>query len=409
MISLAVRGKGERALSRHLVKPENDTVVVIPARGLASDDIHEQLEELVALSLGGRTDKPIWHVNIDPDLELDPVANAAARQRWWTLFEQEFGLQRQAYLGVEHVKHGRPVHEHRVYGLVRPNGSVVDLRFDYARREKISRRLEHELGLAPINSKHSRTIEATLRREGHVEAAEWIAGAGLLEVARPVATFSPEERLIQERTGIRLADVRAAALAAWHASSDGEGFARELAARGLRLHSGRAGPIFVDRTGGAHSATRVIGFASRQVDGARIPAREVRERIAGLTLTQYEGNDGRDERAPGAHRTDAGKVGGSSGAAGGDGGGSADGRPPVDPLLPGRRDDRPSRGNASAALDRLRALPATGRRALYSRLAVARLQHGLRGLRHELDRIDADRRRSGNGVARVDLWGIGQV
>lgn len=412
MISGAMRGRGGRGLSRHLLKTEDDNVVrVIPARGLGSDGLHEQLEELVALSLGGGTGRPIWHVHLDPDLELDAEENAAARRRWWALFEEEFALTGQPYLGVEHVKHGRAAHEHRVYSLVLPTGRVVDLKWDYARREKLSRRLEHELGLAPIHSKHARSIEATLRAEGHDTAAEWMAAAGLLEVARPVAPLSPTERLIQERTGIPLGAVRAAALAAWHASSDGPGFVAELRARGLRLHAGRAGPVLVDTSGTAHLATRIIGAASRQVDGERIPARAVRDRLAGLTLTQFSGgSDGRRDQPVGAHRADFGGDRGGAGASGGDRGSGADGGLAVDLGAPRRRDDGLARRDPVAALDRMRALPRTGRRALYSRVGAARLAHGLRGLRQELDAIDADRRRQQqNGLARVDLWGVGQL
>jgi hypothetical protein len=409
VISIAVRGKGGRALSRHLLKPENDVVEVIPPRGLGSDDLHGQLDELVAMSLGGGTDKPIWHVNIDPDLELSPERNEAARTRWWELFEAEFGLTGQPYCGAAHVKHGREFHEHRVYSLVKPDGRVVDLSFDYPRREKISRRIEHELGLAPVHSKHARTIEATLRGEGHIDAAEWIAGAGLLECARPVAPLSPTERLIEERTGVRLGEVRAAALAAWKASTDGEGFARELATRGLRLHAGRAGPVLVDASGTAHLATRIIGASSRQVDGNRIPAREGRDRLAGLNLSQQGVERGRHDAAPGAHREADRGAGGRDGAGGGAGRGGADGGPRGDPRPSLRPDDGHGRRDAGLALDRLRALPRTGRRALYSRVAEARLRNGLRGLRRDLDRIDRERARQGNGRALTDMWCVGQV
>ena len=58
MISGAVRGRGlGDALAKHLLKPENDSVEVIPPRGLGSPSLIGQMRELVALSLGGRTDQ----------------------------------------------------------------------------------------------------------------------------------------------------------------------------------------------------------------------------------------------------------------------------------------------------------------------------------------------------------------
>ena len=413
MISGAMRGRGGRALSHHLLKPENDTVTVIPARGLGSEDLHGQLDELVALSLGGGTDRPCYHVHVDPDLTLALEDNVAARERWWSLFEKEFKLEGQPYLGVEHVKHGRPPHEHRVYSLVYPTGRVVNLRHDFARREKLSRRVEHEFGLAPVHSKHARSIEATLRSEGHDDAAAWIAAAGHLEVARPVAPLSPAERSQQERTDVRKSDVEVAALAAWHASEDGDGFQRELAARGLRLHSGRAGPIVVDRSGAAHSLTRAVGVASKRIDGTRIPAAAVRARLADVDLEQPDGETGGSGTfdPTGPNGTDFGGTGGGSGA--GSGGGVDDGL-----RRPCSGGDRPGGGGRRSEpsyherLDRLRALPA-GRRALLTRRARAGVGAALARGRHDFDkamsRIDRDRDRQGNGLAVTDMWGIGRV
>lgn len=408
MISGAMRGKGGRALSRHLLKAENDTVHVIEPRGLGGADLHEQLDELVAMSLGGRTDRPAYHVHVDPDLSLALDDNGAARKRWWALFEQEFGLQEQPYCGAEHVKHGRAPHEHRVYSLVYPTGKLVDLKNDYARREKVSRRVEFEFNLAPVHSKHARTIEATLRREGHDDPARWIAAAGLLEKARPVAPLSPEERSQEERTNVRLADVQAAALAAWKASDDGPGFLAALRERGLRLHSGRAGPIVVDASGASHSLTRAIGVASKKVDGRRIPAAAVRARLEDVDITQHGGGDGSGDRALGSAGEDLAVVGGRIGAAGDGAGGSGLRRPGAGPGRPdcsGGDQHAPGHGTA---LDRLRALPAA-RKALLSKKAAKAMARGRHDLQQALSRIDGERDRQGNGSAQTDMWGVGRL
>ncbi|WHQ68651.1 relaxase/mobilization nuclease domain-containing protein [Methylorubrum extorquens] len=305
MISGAMRGKGESdALARHLMKPENDEVVVIQARGLGSPDIRGQIRELVAMSLGGRTDQPIYHLHVDPEDGIQD--NAGARARWWALFEAEFGLAGQPYCGVEHYKKDRR-HEHRVYSLVRPSGAVVDLRHDFARREKVSRIVEFEHGMPrPTPSKHSRAIVAALREAGRDDVAGWMEASGTTTAARPVARLSPQERLIQERTGVSLDDLRAAALAAWRESVDGPGFIEALRRRGLSLREGRSGPVVVDATGTAHLATRLVGAAARRADGTRIPAAEVKDRLAGLTLSKH-GDDhgreaGRDHPRAGGHQ-----------------------------------------------------------------------------------------------------------
>ncbi len=178
MISGAMRGKGGRALSAHLLKAENEVVRVIEPRGLGSRDLHAQLEELVALSLGGRTGQPVYHVHVDPELTV--ADNPGARAMWWRLFEAEFGLAGQPYCGAEHVKHGR-AHEHRGYSLVRPDGQVVDLAFDFVRREKVSRIVEYAFGQPAVRSKHARAIERRLREEGRHQVADWLQASGTLE------------------------------------------------------------------------------------------------------------------------------------------------------------------------------------------------------------------------------------
>ncbi|TXM92628.1 hypothetical protein [Methylobacterium sp. WL116] len=365
MISGAMRGKGGDALARHLLKDENDSVEVIPARGLGSPDLLHQVRELVAMSLGGRTDAPCYHVHVDPEIEISD--NAGARARWWTLFEKEFRLASQPYCGAVHDKHGRR-HEHRVYGLVRRDGGVVDLAWDYARREKVSRIVEFEHGLPPVPSKHGRAIAKALREEGRVDVASWLEASGTLDTERPVTALSPTERLVQERTGVPLASVRAAALSAWHASEDGEGLRAALRERGLRLHAGRSGPVVHDANGTAHLLTRLIGAASKATDGARISAAAVRARLEDVTLTQAgDQADGRGVgTALGAGQDAAGDHGGA-GAGGGNGGGGA-GRPSPGPERPDDGGSRPGRGNPRHALSRLRGLGVVDGRALVRRL-----------------------------------------
>ena len=400
MISGAMRGKGEGdALARHLMKPENDEVLVIEARGLGFRDIRGQIRELVALSLGGRTDQPIYHLHVDPEDGIED--NAGARVRWWALFEQEFGLASQPFCGVEHYKKDRR-HEHRVYGLVRPDGRVVDLRYDFARREKVSRIVEFEFGMAPVRSKHARSIEKALRADGRDDVADWLQASGTTTAARPVAPLTPQERLIQERTGVPLDDLRAAALEAWKESSDGPGFIEALRRRGLDLREGRSGPVVVDGTGTAHLATRLIGAAARRADGSRIPAGVVRDRLAGLTLAKH-GDDhgtavGRDHRGAGGHPEAVGGPRERAGA-GGDAGRAEPGRGA------GRADGDRGRcggGRVEPALARLAARPGQAR--LRARLRL--MQPGRNAALAEA--VDSVRSRSwvwvpGKGT---DIWGV---
>ncbi|MGE7157241.1 relaxase/mobilization nuclease domain-containing protein [Methylorubrum rhodesianum] len=402
MISGAMRGQGEGdALARHLMKPENDEVVVIPARGLGSPDIRGQIQELRALSLGGRTDRPIYHLHVDPEDAIQD--NAGARARWWALFEAEFGLASHPYCGVEHFKKDRR-HEHRVYSLVRPDGRVVDLAHDFARREKVSRVVEFEFGMpAPTPSKHARAIVKALREQGRDDVAAWMVASGTTEAARPVARLSPQERLIEERTGVPLDDLRSAALAAWRESADGPAFLAALRARGLDLREGRSGPVVVDGTGTAHLATRLVGAAARRQDGARIPAAAVKERLAGLTLTAHgDGHDGRQagrdpHRDPGRQAA-PGSAGGGVGARGDAGGAEHAGGAPGAHDGGGRHGER----GVGDALDRLAARPRAA--LLRGRLRLMSPASN-RALAEALDGVRARTWIAVPGMA-TDIWGL---
>ncbi|WP_425284922.1 relaxase/mobilization nuclease domain-containing protein [Methylobacterium pseudosasicola] len=335
----------------------------------------------------------------------------AARARWWTLFEAEFGLQEQPYCGAEHTKTGRS-HEHRVYGLVRPSGAVVDLSWDYARREKCSRIVERAFGMRPVASRHARAIERQLRLEGRAAVADWLESSGATTAERPVAAATPGERLQQERTGIALDDVRRSVLAAWRDSGDGTAFVAGLRARGLDLRQGRKGPVVVDTSGAAHLATRAVGAAARRFEGRRILAADVRARLDGLQLENMtDGRGGprgaarragshaardRGGAGPGAERNgDLGLRGSHRDAGRADGGG---------------RGRHPSR--TGAALARLRALPPGRRIALRRRL---------QGLDPRVEACIEAAERARDAVARLEeeslyerdrawaLWGMTDV
>lgn len=411
MISGATRGTGVGdALARHLLKDDENYVRVLPGRGLGAASLSGRIAELAALSAGARTERPVYHVHCSPDPDI--ADEAAARARFWALFECEFGMEAQPWCGVEHVKHDRK-HEHRVYTVARLDGSVVDLRFDFVRREKVARIVEFEFGMAPVPSKHSRAIVAALRRDGRDDVADWLVAAGMTAIARPIAPLTPRERLIQERTGVSLDNVRREALAAWRSTTDGPGFLKALRERGLDLRQGSVGPVVVDASGTAHLATRVIGAAARRFEGARVRAAEVRARIEGMELEIHgNGRDG-DRAAAGRAGEVAARDPRGDRAAGAGGLGTR--RPHLDAVGPdGGGRGRDGRG-AGAALARLRAIPAARSAALGRRLTgldalTGRHLAAMERAREAVDRIEAaamaDRVREWAMWGKTDNWGI---
>lgn len=283
MITGAKAGKGGRALSAHLLKGEaGQTVEVIAPRGVATrTDLHAQLREMIAGTAHGRTEKPIYHVYCSPPPSAADCQTTLTA--WWSAFEREFGLERQPFVGAQHVKYDRR-HEHRIYGLVKPDGRAIDMGMDFQRRTYVNILVGHRLGLEPAPTPHARAVAIRLAAEGRDDVVKWMAIHGLIDADKPIAPVTPEERLLEARTGIALSDVRDRCLAAWNASHDGPGFQRELAAQGLALREGTAGAVVVDDSGTAHSLTRAIGAASRIATAKRIPAAEVKARLAGMQL-----------------------------------------------------------------------------------------------------------------------------
>ncbi len=316
MISGAKPGKGGKALSAHLLKGEKgQEVTVIRPRGVATrGDLHEQLKEIVAGTRHCRAGKPIYHIHLDPPPDAPDCQ--VVIDAWWRAFEVEFGLTSQAYCGAQHLKHGRR-HEHRAYSLARPDGRAVDVTNDFPRRTYVNLIVGFELGLIPAPTPHARSVAFRLAQEGRDDVIAWMSKHGLIDADKPVAPVTSAERLIESRTGIELASIRSACLAAWDASSDGPGFARELAQRGLELRQGTAGPIVVDASGTAHSVARAVGRASRE-RGQRIPAGEVKARIGDMKLEgASHGQVGRNPRGSEVAVGDPGRAVGSPGAGGG--------------------------------------------------------------------------------------------
>jgi hypothetical protein len=410
VISGATRGTGlGGALVRHLLKDENQ-VTVLPGRGLGSATLAAQMVELVAQSAGGRTDRPIYHCFCAPDPSI--ADEAAARTRFWALFEKEFGMEGQPWCGVEHHKGGRR-HEHRVYSLALPTGAVVDLRWDYLRREKCARIVEFEFGVAPVPSKFARAIAARLRRDGRTDIADWLVASGQTTAARPIARLTPRERMIEERTGISLDDLRRLTLAAWREGTDGASFLAALRRRGLDLREGRVGPVVIDASGAAYLATRLIGAGARRFEGERMPAEAVKDRLNGMVLERH--HDGRDRHHAKAGRTGSAPArdpGGDRAALGGRGRIRRPDHHAVGPDGGGGR--RHGRGEGTP-LERLRAVSGAGGAALRQGLMRLNASDGrylaaAERARAAIERIEevADGRRTREWAlwGAKDIWGL---
>lgn len=280
MINKAIRGRGDARLASYLTeRADNDDVVELPARGVVADQFGSQLREIVARCQHGRTDRPILHLCVSPS----SAWTEAQYQRYLELYESEFDLAGQPRLAVHHSKNGRD-HRHYVYSLVKRDGRVVDLRHDYARREKIARVVEYEFGEPHVTGGHNRAVAAALEREGRHDVVASMREAGLLDQRRPVTRMMAPRRLRGAAVANHHQRIARLVFEAWRSSDDGHSFQRALAERGLVLARGNQVSVVVDQGGVVLPLARLIGQSAHAETGTWVAAALVEARIAHLAL-----------------------------------------------------------------------------------------------------------------------------
>lgn len=277
-LSGAKSGAGGDALARHLSKADvGEESRPGESRGLFSESTYSRVMEISAIASKGRSRRPLYHVHVDPKHPW-PEDQWAAH---WRRFEVEFSLQHQPFVEAVHVKNGRE-HRHRVYSLVRPDGTTIRVSHDYARREKLARVSEVEFGEEILAGRHNRAAMHALEAEGRHDVVLLMREAGLDTMLRPQAGLTPAERHQQQRTGRRFADVRSDLGECWRAGQCGASFKAALEAMGYRLAQGSRSYVVVDKGGHPYSLRRCLQHAEAGCTGVNEAA--VGARLTGLQI-----------------------------------------------------------------------------------------------------------------------------
>lgn len=271
MIGGAVQGPGGPALASYLADAQPGS-----SRGLMSEDIKDQVDELTDMAAASGQKQAIRHAYASP-----PPGAEWGDEEWdayWTLYERAQGLQGCPYSEAVHDKpgeDGRPPHRHRVYLALTERGTLVRDGWSYARQEAVSRIMEADTGAAFVKGAHNVRAARIAAGLGREDVAAAMAAAGLLDGSRARAALTPGERAQQERTGITKADVARATAAAWTASGAGLSLSDALHAQGLRLAWGdkKDVPVVVDRTGNTHGLAQMLRMAARAA-GTKAPKPE---------------------------------------------------------------------------------------------------------------------------------------
>ena len=157
------KARAPGGLMRHLARADTNETVLVGASRDVTPNLAEAMDELALRSATVSAKKTWFHVigNPEPGLAMSEDGWAT----YWSAFEAEFALDAQAFIEVQHRKHGRD-HRHRVYSLVRDDGRLVSVSFNYRRNELVSR-LGEVAGGHPLRpGKHHRWVIAELARRG---------------------------------------------------------------------------------------------------------------------------------------------------------------------------------------------------------------------------------------------------
>lgn len=239
-------------LATHLQRTDTNERVMVLEVAWGSQDLNgafSDWQDLVALTAQG--EKGLYHANIDPhaDYTMSGEQWAYAIQK----LESELGLEGQPRAVVMHVKHGRE-HVHVVWG--RTDLDTQTLRSDsnnYEAHERAARHLEQIFGHEIVPGPHSGR-DKSLARDS-ITHAEWQQ---------------------QERTGVSVAERRAALRNAWEQADTGGAFREAMAAQSYVLAVGdRRGFVAIDRDG------EIVVLGKRSIG---VATAEISERLAGLDL-----------------------------------------------------------------------------------------------------------------------------
>lgn len=244
------RGNGAQ-LGRYLVtQGKNERIRVIEVRGVSAEDVPGAVREMDVLALGARTEKGLYHAQINTRAE----ERLTDEQRTYAVdrLEAALGFAGQSRVVVVHEKNGRE-HCHVVWSRIDLDRmAAIPDSHNYRKHEEVARHLEREFG-------HERVQGAHAERDGK---------------ERPERTPSHREMLQADRTGLSPGEVKAQITELWRNTDSGQAFANALEDQGWMLARGdRRDFVVIDPRGGTHSL-------ARRIEGAN--AADVRARLADL-------------------------------------------------------------------------------------------------------------------------------
>ena len=244
MILVGNQRGGAKDLALHLMKDENERVVVHEIRGFVSDDLASAFQESYAMSRATKCKQHLYSLSLNPpkDAKVSSVDFESAVDR----AERALGLQGQPRAIVFHEKTGSDGqvrrHAHAVWSRVdSENMKAVQLSYSKSKLQDVARSLYREYGWSMPRG----FVRHQERNPRNYSLSEW-------QQAKR-AEKNPEK-------------LKAMFQDAWSTTDGKVAFSHALEERGYVLAQGdRRGAVAVDYKGEAYSISRYVGVKAKQV------------------------------------------------------------------------------------------------------------------------------------------------
>lgn len=132
------------SLASHLLKTENERVVIVELKHTATQDLQEALKDMELASKITKAKTGLYHAQINP-----AMGESMTPDQWQYAvdeMEKRLGLDNQPRAVVYHEKKGRP-HMHVVWQRTDiEQGKAIDTKNDYYIHKKLGRHLEKQFG-----------------------------------------------------------------------------------------------------------------------------------------------------------------------------------------------------------------------------------------------------------------------
>ncbi|MCB9931535.1 MAG: relaxase/mobilization nuclease domain-containing protein [Alphaproteobacteria bacterium] len=244
MILVGNQRGGARELAQHLLKEENERVIVHEIRGFVSDDLHGAFLESYGVSRGTRCKQHLYSLSLNPPHEAEPTPELF--EEAINKAEERLGLSGQPRAIVFHEKIGSD-------GRLRRHAHAVWCRIDIE-------------SMKAVQMSYDRRKLNDLGRELYLEHG-WSMPRGFVRhEERDPRNYSLAEWQQAKRAKKDPARLKEMFQDCWAISDTQTTFAHALKERGYILAKGdRRGVVAVDHNGEVYAIARWVGIKTCQV------------------------------------------------------------------------------------------------------------------------------------------------